>query len=65
MLKKNVFHIFKAPAEGKPLLMCLDSSMKSMLEVLVLKNLIQRTNQRVKWTSGARDMKNSFYYKTA
>ena len=32
----------------------------SMLEVLVLKNLIQRTSQHVKWTSGARDMNNSF-----
>ena len=30
-----------------------------MLEVLVLKNLIQRTSQRVKWTSGARDMTTS------
>ena len=28
----------------------------SMLEVLVLKNLIQRTSQHLKWTSGARDM---------
>ena len=27
-----------------------------MLELLVLKNLIQRTSQRVKWTSGARVM---------
>ena len=29
-------------------------SLVSMLELLVLKNLIQRTSQRVKWTSGAR-----------
>ena len=27
-----------------------------MLEWLVLKSPIQRTSQRVKWTSGARDM---------
>ena len=30
-----------------------------MLETLVLKSPIQRTSQRVKWTSGARDMINS------
>ena len=31
-----------------------------MLELLVLKNLTQRTSQRVKWTSGARVMTISF-----
>ena len=30
-----------------------------MLEWLVLQSPIQRTSQRVKWTSGARDMINS------
>ena len=38
---------------------CSKLSLVSMLELLVLKNLIQRTSQRVKWTSGARDMINS------
>ena len=31
-----------------------------MLERLVMKNAAQRTSQRVKWTSGARDLINSF-----
>ena len=37
---------------------CSKLSHVSMLELLVLKNLIQRTSQRVKWTSGARVMLN-------
>ena len=38
----------------------MDFSSKGMLEFLVLKNLIQRTSQRVKRTSGARDLTISF-----
>ena len=37
---------------------CSKLSHVSMLELLVSKNLIQRTSQRVKWTSGARVMLN-------
>ena len=34
----------------------LDLSIRSMLERLVLKNVVERTSQRLKWTSGARVM---------
>ena len=37
-----------------------DLSFGTMLELLVLKSPIQRTSQRVKWTSGARDLTISF-----
>ena len=35
---------------------CLDLRIGSMLEVLVLKNAVECTSQRLKWTSGARVM---------
>ena len=35
---------------------CLDLSLGSMLEVLVLKNAVECTSQRLKWTSGDRVM---------
>ena len=57
--EKTAAHIVKVLAEGKQLLMCLDSSINRMLEICVLKNLIQRTSQRVKLTAGARDIINS------
>ena len=50
-LKNHTFQILQIPTET---LICSDLSIKSVLERLVLKNLTQRTSQRVKWTSGAR-----------
>ena len=38
----------------------LDSSIRNMLERLVLKTYAECTSRRVKWTSGARDMTISF-----
>ena len=57
--QNHVSVIFEGFAEVKNSLIWMVLSLVSMLEVLVLKNLIQRTSQRVKWTSGARDMTTS------
>ena len=50
-LRNHIFQILQTPTDT---LICSDLSIKSVLERLVLKNLTQRTSQRVKWTSGAR-----------
>ena len=50
-VEDTTVQIFQIPSET---LIWLDLSIRSMLERLVLKNLTQRTSQRVKWTSGAR-----------
>ena len=50
-VEDTAVQIFQIPTET---LIWLDLSIRSMLERLVLKNLTQRTSQRVKWTSGAR-----------
>ena len=57
-----VFDIFEGPVSIKHSVICIVLSLMSTPEVLVLKNLIQRTSQRVKWTSGARDMNNYLNY---
>ena len=49
--EKPYFVTFQIPTETR---ICLDLSIKSVLKRLDLKNLTQRTSQRVKWTSGAR-----------
>ena len=52
ILKVRVFHIFKPPAEGKQVLICLDLSTKGMHERIVLKNLIQHLSagQKTIWS---------------
>ena len=55
-VKNNVFVIFEGFAGMKNSLICMVLSLMSMLESLVLKNLTQRTSQRVKRPSGARVM---------
>ena len=56
MKKHNVFHFLRGPAGGKTLPICLDLSLMSMLDLLVLKNLTQCTSQRLKRPSGAEVM---------
>ena len=43
-------------SKSQNMVICLDLSLGSMLEVLVLKNAVECTSQRLKWTSGARVM---------
>ena len=50
-VEDTTVQVFQIPTETPT---WLDSSIRSMLERLVLKNLTQRTGQRVNWTSGAR-----------
>ena len=54
--------VLKAPLRRHNNSICAALSFTSKLERRVLKKLIQRTSQRVEWTSGARDMINLFYY---
>ena len=55
-VKNIVFVMFEGFGSMKNSFVCMVLSLMSML-VLVLKNLIQRTRQHVKRTSGARDTK--------
>ena len=51
-----VLRIYEDLAKATNSFIWMHLSLMSMLERLVLKDLIQRTSQRVKWTSVARDM---------
>ena len=53
ILKNRVFCIYLICFTLQNSLICLDLSLGSMLEVLVLKNAVECTSQRLKWTSGA------------
>ena len=55
-MKHNVFVLFESFAGAENSFICMVLSLVNILEFLVLKNPIQRTSQRVKWTSAARDM---------
>ena len=55
-LNITCFDLFEGPAGVKNKLICMDLSIKNMLERLVLKSPIQQTSQRVKRTSVARVM---------
>ena len=57
-LKNRKFLIYFIFLTLQNLIICLDLSLGSMLEVLVLKNAVECTSQRLKWTSGARAMIN-------
>ena len=55
-LKNRNFLIYLIFLTLQNLIICLDLSLGSMLERLVLKNAVECTSQRLKWTSGARVM---------
>ena len=55
-LKNRKFLIYLIFLTLQNLIICLDLSLGSMLERLVLKNAVECTSQRLKWTSGARVM---------
>ena len=56
ILKNRVFFIYTIFFTLQNCLICLVLSLGSMLERLVLKNGVECTSQRLKWTSGARVM---------
>ena len=55
-LKNRKFVIYLIFLTLQNLIICLDLSLGSMLDSLVLKNAVECTSQRLKWTSGARVM---------
>ena len=55
-LKNRNFLIYLIFVTLQNLFICLDLSLGSMLDGLVLKNAVECTSQRLKWTSGARVM---------
>ena len=53
ILKNRDFCIYLIFFKLQNSLICLDLSLGSMLDSLVLKNAVECTSQRLKWTSGA------------
>ena len=52
-LKNRIFLIYFIFLTLQNLIICLDLSLGSMLDSLVLKNAVECTSQRLKWMSGA------------
>ena len=56
VFEKSCFCIYSIFFKLQNSVICLDLSLGSMLDSLVLKNAVECTSQRLKWTSGARVM---------